>query len=86
MPERHIGMHIAARLREAAMEWNIPDERVSAIVHDNAANMRVAVQELGWEDVCCFGHTLQLAINWTCICSTQQTGCSSTKANWPLQA
>ena len=49
--ERYTGMHIAARLCEAAMKWNIPDERVSAIVRDNAANMRVAVQELGWENV-----------------------------------
>ena len=51
MPERYTGMHIAARLHEAATEWNIPNERVSAIVRDNAANMKVAVQELGWENV-----------------------------------
>ena len=63
MPERHTGEHVADRLRQAATEWEISDERVSAIVRDNAANMRVAVEEVGWEDVCCFGHTLQLAIN-----------------------
>ena len=34
-----------------------------AIVRDNARNMDVAVQNLGWEDVPCFAHTLQLAIN-----------------------
>ena len=55
--------HIAERLRQAITEWKISDERVSAIVRDNAANMRVAVEETGWEDIGCFGHTLQLAIN-----------------------
>ena len=63
MPERHTGINIASRLQTVAKEWNIPDDHIVAIVHDNAANMTVAVEELGWDDVSCFGHTLQLAIN-----------------------
>ena len=63
MPERHTGLHIAERLRQAVSEWQIPEDRVSAIVRDNASNMNVAVEEVGWEDVRCFGHTLQLAIS-----------------------
>ena len=48
MPERHTGEHIAARLQDAVTKWHIPDERVSSVVCDNAANMRVAVEELRW--------------------------------------
>ena len=33
------------------------------MVRDNASNMRVAVEKLGWEDVPCFAHTLQLAVS-----------------------
>ena len=56
MPERHTGEHTAQRLWEATSEWNV-EERVIAIVRDNARNMDVAVQNLGWEDVPCFAHT-----------------------------
>ena len=59
----HTGVNIASRLKIVAEEWNIPDDHIVAIVHDNAANMTVAVEEVGWNDVGCFGHTLQLAIN-----------------------
>ena len=47
MPERHTGEHIAARLRDAVTEWHIPDEQVSSVVHDNSANVRIAVEEGG---------------------------------------
>ena len=60
IPKRHTGVNIASRLQTVAKEWNIPDDHIVAIVHDNAANMTV---EVGWDDVSCFGHTLQLAIN-----------------------
>ena len=36
---------------------------MSGVVRDNPANVRVAVKELGWEDIRCFGHTLHLAVN-----------------------
>lgn len=54
MPKRHTGEHIAARLCHAAIEWKTPDKRVSATVCDSAVNMRVPVEEVGWEDMCCF--------------------------------
>ena len=64
MPERHIGMHISERLKEAASEWEVAQDKVVAIVHDNAANMVLAGELLqGWGDLSCFGHTLQLAVN-----------------------
>ena len=35
--ECHTGVYISDRLLEAAKEWGITDERVSALVSDNAA-------------------------------------------------
>ena len=61
MAERHTADRNAERLREAVEEWKIDESRVSEIVRDNTSNMRVALEKLGWEDVPCFTHTLQLA-------------------------
>ena len=63
MPEMHTALNIAERLRDSIKEWKIDEERVSAIVHDNASNITLAVQNLGWQSVPCFAHTLQLAVN-----------------------
>ena len=61
--ERHTGVHIAETLREIAKDWNI-DNKVVAVVHDNASNMVLASDLLeDWGDLPCFGHTLQLAVN-----------------------
>ena len=39
-------------------------DKVVAVVHENAANMVLAGELLeGWGDLSCFGHTLQLAVN-----------------------
>ena len=57
MPERHTGINIATRIREAAETWNIDDE------HVNASNMSAAVNILEWNHLPCFAHTLQLAVN-----------------------
>ena len=38
------------------------DENIVAVVCDNARNMQIAVDKLGWEDVHCFARTLQLAV------------------------
>ena len=62
MPERHTGVHISERLMKASVEWKI-SEKVVAVVRDNAANMVLASQLLeDWDDLPCFGHTLQLAV------------------------
>ena len=63
MPERHTGLNIAERVWETTKEWNIPDHLVSAIIHDNTSNMMTAIQDLGWNHLSCFAHTLQLGLN-----------------------
>ena len=37
MPEQHTGIHISERLKEAASEWGMAQDKVIAVVHDNAA-------------------------------------------------
>ena len=63
MPERHTAKHIAERLQESVKNFNIDERNISAIVQDNARNIKLAVQKLGWQDVPCFVHTLQLGVN-----------------------
>ena len=63
MPEQHTGKNIADRLRQLVLQWNIEEDNISAVVHDNARNMDTALYELGWPDVPCFAHTLQLAVS-----------------------
>ena len=63
MPEWHTSVNIASRLENAASEWNITDEHIVPVVSDNASNMRVAAEEVGWEYISCLGHTLQLAFD-----------------------
>ena len=61
MPEQHTGVHISERLVKAS-EWKI-NEKVVAVVRDNAANMVLASWLLeDWGDLPCFGHALQLAV------------------------
>ena len=61
--EHHTGVHIAENLRKIAKDWNI-DNKVVAVVHDNASNMVLASDLLeDWSDLPCLGHTLQLAVN-----------------------
>ena len=63
MPESHTGLHIAQRVNQIREEFGIAKENVARITRDNAANMDVAMAELGFPDTSCFGHTIQLAIN-----------------------
>ena len=64
-PERHTGQAIADKLVEIATAFAI-DEKVSAIVHDQAANMELSLQILnsskGWESLRCNAHCLQLCL------------------------
>uniref|UniRef100_A0A667YW07 BED-type domain-containing protein n=1 Tax=Myripristis murdjan TaxID=586833 RepID=A0A667YW07_9TELE len=63
MEERHTGENLHRELNTVVAEWVSEIGRVSACVHDNAANIIKANQDCAWESVCCFAHTLQLAIH-----------------------
>jgi hypothetical protein len=50
VPQAHTSENICAFLKEVANEWNI-DEKIVAIVTDNASNMKLAVTLGGWKHV-----------------------------------
>ncbi|KAJ8348830.1 hypothetical protein SKAU_G00274190 [Synaphobranchus kaupii] len=63
MEERHTAENLRTALTTIIAEWVGDSSKVSAVVHDNAANIVKANDGYDWESVNCFAHTLQLAIN-----------------------
>lgn len=63
MAERHTGRNIADRLIEMADEWGVAHRRISALVHDNAANAVLGAELTDWAHFGCVAHTLQLCVN-----------------------
>ena len=63
MPERHTGVYIAQRIQDSIENWGLSNERITAVVHNNVANMNLAIKLIqNISDISCFGHTLQLAV------------------------
>ena len=64
-PERHTGTEIANKVKEICDNFRI-SEKVSYILHDQAANMMCSLDilesERGWERLNCAAHTLQLCL------------------------
>ena len=60
MLERHTGKNIAEEIKKLVEEFDLD---VVAVTHDNAANMDVCLNILGYPHFGCAGHTLQLAVN-----------------------
>ncbi|XP_068130731.1 E3 SUMO-protein ligase ZBED1-like isoform X2 [Hyperolius riggenbachi] len=59
--ESHSADHLAAELQRICEEWGITD-KVSACVSDNESNIKAAIQKLGWKNVACFAHALNLIV------------------------
>lgn len=57
----HTAENIADVLQSIAEEWGI-DNKVVAIVTDNASNIVAAVRLSGWKHIPCFAHTLNLVV------------------------
>lgn len=55
----HTAKSIANNLNESFLKWNI-QAKISAIVSDNAANMKAAMRELSIAHIGCAAHSLQL--------------------------
>jgi len=64
-PERHTGQAISEKLTEIAQHFALT-EKVTAVVHDQAANMELSLEilnrDLGWESLHCSAHCLQLCL------------------------
>ncbi|KAJ8389674.1 hypothetical protein AAFF_G00115500 [Aldrovandia affinis] len=63
MEERHTAENLKTTLTTIIAEWVGDSSKVSAVVHDNAANIVKANDWCNWESVNGFAHMLQLAIN-----------------------
>ena len=65
-PEQHTGDNIVEKLKEVINEYNITDNNVVAIVHDQGSNFqragRVLAKEKQWKSVNCAAHCLQLCV------------------------
>ncbi|CAG2204924.1 unnamed protein product [Mytilus edulis] len=69
MPERHTGENLAERLKSTISEFEL-DGKIVSSVHDNARNMNCASEKCDFDDMRCFGHTIQLCIK-PCLGNTR---------------
>ncbi|KAI7790056.1 putative zinc finger BED domain-containing protein 4-like, partial [Triplophysa rosa] len=64
LEERHTAANIAECIQDVTAKFDIPPEKIKAVVHDNSANVAAAAKFLneqhGWASVWCAGHTLNL--------------------------
>ena len=61
-PDSHTSPNIASELTDILKEWGLSEDDVSAITTDNGRNIIAAIRELGWKNLLCFSHTLQLGV------------------------
>nr|XP_004212604.2 E3 SUMO-protein ligase ZBED1-like [Hydra vulgaris] len=64
LPESHTGHNISKFIYEALQSWEIPHEKIYAVLTDKPANLMAAIKEsnLGDKHLPCLIHTLQLCI------------------------
>ena len=55
-------MNIAEEFHAIIMEFSILAASITCIATDNAANIKLAVSEAGWEQCSCLSHNLQLYV------------------------
>ncbi|KZS13406.1 Uncharacterized protein APZ42_021473 [Daphnia magna] len=59
----HTSENIAAHLKSVIADWDVPEDKISGIVTDNASNFKRAIANiLKWKHIPCFAHTLSLAV------------------------
>ena len=63
MPEDHNAANIAEVLSETLQQWKLEDSRFVGITTDSGSNIKVACEILGWIQLSCFGHNLNLAVS-----------------------
>ena len=67
----HTSENIAEAVLEILANWNLDPTRLIAITTDNGSNILRAFRVvLGWSQLSCFGHNLDLAVNKS-LCNTR---------------
>nr|XP_022909869.1 zinc finger BED domain-containing protein 4-like [Onthophagus taurus] len=59
--DKHTGENIANKLKIILNEWEI-SEKITAIISDNASNMKLAIRIGGWKHWGCYAHSLNLVV------------------------
>lgn len=66
LEERHTAANTAKGIEEVTAKFDVPAEKIKAVVHDNGAKVVAAANILqerhGWASVQCAGHTLNLVV------------------------
>ena len=66
-PEQHTGDNIVEKLKEILSEYDIDDNSIFAIIHDQGSNFQLAGHPLEgdkqWKSMNCAVHCLQLCVN-----------------------
>ncbi|KAM3842535.1 E3 SUMO-protein ligase ZBED1-like [Diretmus argenteus] len=88
LEERHTGPNIAEWIEEIIAKFDIPPEKIKAVVHDNGSNVVAAANLLsekhGWASVRCAGHTLNLVVQSGLKCN--QAISKLVEQRWPVTA
>lgn len=70
--EQHTAENLCSFLKNIFAKWGI-DNKITAIVRDNAANIKAAVKLGGWRDLACFAHSLNLIVQDGLVCIKSTT-------------
>ncbi|XP_042343871.1 E3 SUMO-protein ligase ZBED1-like [Plectropomus leopardus] len=66
LEERHTAANIVEWIEDVIAKFDIPPEKIKAVVHDNGANVvaaaKILAEKHGWASVRCAGHTLNLVV------------------------
>ncbi|XP_052429876.1 E3 SUMO-protein ligase ZBED1 isoform X2 [Carassius gibelio] len=65
VPENHTAEALAEVLTEVVHDWDIEESNISCITTDNGANIVAAIRGLKWPWLNCFGHNLNVAVNYS---------------------
>lgn len=57
----HTGTNLSKKLLDVTKSWGL-EKKVNLAVSDNAANVKNAIAQTGWEHFGCFAHTLNLMV------------------------
>lgn len=59
--DSHTALNLCSEIKKIAEKWGIQN-KIVAIVSDNAANVKAAVKLTGYKQISCFAHTLNLIV------------------------
>jgi len=65
--EKHTSDNLARFLRNIVDEWNLSN-KLTAVITDNAANIKAAIRKCNWRWLSCFAHSINLTVQSSLKC------------------